>query len=250
MEMKTENGHAILFDSKKARISNLRKTVYNVGMGVSETHPTYVPHFVSLTYREVDGWRSDHIKDFLKRIRVYLHRKGLKLIYVWVAELQKRGALHYHLLIWLPPGVSLPKVGVGKNRRGWWTHGFADQRKIHTGVGYLMKYLSKDESKHSFPKGVRIYGYGGVEPVVKQRVRFYRCSKSIRTEIQNSGLTYVNVDIRRAPGGKVDILSGWFFQSDWKMTYMHGRVWFFKRSPDQEFDSPILLDIAKFGGSI
>jgi Protein of unknown function (DUF3296). len=37
-----------------------------------------------------------------------MERRGHKLPYVWVAELQKRGALHYHVLLWLPRGLTLP----------------------------------------------------------------------------------------------------------------------------------------------
>ena len=114
--------------------------------------------FVTLTYRGVYDWRPRHISDCLKALRRWCNRRGVPFRYVWVAELQLRGALHYHLAIWLPKSIQLPKL----DKQGWWPHGMTQRVIAKSGVGYLMKYLSKLTTAHRFPKGVRIHGSGGL----------------------------------------------------------------------------------------
>ena len=64
-----------------------------------------LPYFVTLTYHET--WPKDrqgrkaHMDAFQKR----LERALGKFAAVWRLEFQKRGAPHYHLLIFLPPGA-------------------------------------------------------------------------------------------------------------------------------------------------
>lgn len=245
MDMSSDFGSVVIFDKemqRKARVKNLQRTVYNVGTGVEESfkNKKMKPWLFSLTYRDVNGWKPEHITIFLNRVRAHLARRQFKLTYVWVAELQKRGALHYHVIIWLPSGFRLPKVG----RSGWWPHGFTDQKMAEKGVGYLMKYISKDETKHKYPKGVRIYGYGGVDVFVRRKVRFFRASSAIRRQVSDSGLTYKDVDIRRVPGGKCDILSGWFFPTFWKCVILKGVPVFF-RVFEEENEGAMLVDISE-----
>lgn len=245
MDIPTDFGSATVFTKelqRKSRVANLRKTIYNFGCGVEEllAGKSYVPWLCSLTYRDVDGWSPNDIRFFLNRVRVYLYRRGLPFVYCWVAELQKRGALHYHVMIWLPKGFKLPKFA----RFGWWEHGFTDQKPAQKAVGYLMKYISKDDTKNNFPKGVRIYGYGGASVEVKRRIRFFRCNKQIRSQIEASGLTYRDVDMRKVQGGKVDLCSGWFFESCWKVYFLRGLPVFFKVADGYE-DFHLLIDICE-----
>lgn len=114
--------------------------------------------FVTLTYRGVDDWRPRHVSNCLKAVRKWCQKRHVPFRYVWVAELQKRGALHYHLAIWLPKRIQLPKF----DKQGWWPHGMTQRVIARNGVGYLMKYLSKITPAHRFPKGVRIHGSGGL----------------------------------------------------------------------------------------
>ncbi|WP_420821529.1 rolling circle replication-associated protein [Ramlibacter pinisoli] len=65
---------------------------------------------------------------------------------------------HYHLAIWLPVRLQLPKF----DGRGWWPHGMTQTVIGRAPVGYLMKYLSKTGPLQAFPKGARIHGYGGL----------------------------------------------------------------------------------------
>lgn len=115
---------------------------------------------LTLTYREVHGWNPKHISELLQRIRVWVGRRGHDFRYVWVAEMQQRGALHYHVLIWLPRGLTLQKP----DKQGWWTHGSTRIEWARKPVGYLAKYASKLDSKAGigFPCGARLHGRGGL----------------------------------------------------------------------------------------
>ncbi len=124
-------------------------------------HRRFKPVMVTLTYRDVGGWHGRHISELLQRIRVWLRRRGHRLRFVWVAELQQRGALHYHVLLWLPRGLTLPKP----DKQGWWPHGSTRIEWARKPAGYLAKYASKHDSKVGigFPGGARLHGRGGLE---------------------------------------------------------------------------------------
>ena len=90
----------------------------------------------------------------------------LFLHYVWVLELTKRGRPHYHVLFWLPKGVSMPKA----DKQGWWKHGMTRSEWAHSPVGYLCKYTSKGidfDSWGKLPRGGRLYGHGGYSPSMR-----------------------------------------------------------------------------------
>jgi hypothetical protein len=105
-----------------------------------------------LTYRGVYDWQPRHLSDCLKVARRWCQKQRARFRYVWVAELQQRGAIHYHLAIWLPKF----------DKNGWWPHGMTQRVTAKNPVGYLMKYLSKIGPLQAFPKGARIHGYGGL----------------------------------------------------------------------------------------
>ena len=146
---------------QKRRVKKLRTQIWARGQLHTINRPKGFREnvwFVTLTYRGVYDWRPRHISDCLKALRKWCKRRGVPFRYVWVAELQQRGALHYHLAVWLPKKIQLPKL----DKQGWWPHGMTQRIIAKSGVGYLMKYLSKITPAHRFPKGVRIHGSGGL----------------------------------------------------------------------------------------
>lgn len=147
---------------------------------------------VTLTYKKFDDWEPDHITDFLRRVQAYARRKGQKLPYVWVMELQKRGAPHYHVVIWIPKNWYLPKA----DRRGWWEHGSTNVCRVKNAVGYVAKYASKlDQKEYGFPKGARIHGIGGVQDNEKRIIAWWKLPKFLRSGEEGSCVW------RRAIGG-------------------------------------------------
>ena len=125
--------------------------------------------FVTLTYHGVDDWQPRHLSEAFRAFRHWCKKRSIRPRYVWVAELQQRGALHYHIALWLPVGVSCPMWDKGgRNYTPFWPHGMTNRTLAKNAVGYLMKYMSKVGKYHEFPKGARIYGAGGLEPEQRQ----------------------------------------------------------------------------------
>ena len=164
----------ILFDkavTRKKRVKRLRRSVWAAGHlhGLAD-HGRRPPvaWMVTLTYVGVDDWRADHISAASEQYRRHCARLRVPCRYLWVAELQKRGAVHYHLIAWLPKGVRMPHWDretvspAGRPVRAFWGHGMTNVEEARTGVGYLMKYLSKIGDAAVFPPHLRLYGVGGL----------------------------------------------------------------------------------------
>ena len=166
--------HRISFDKQTCtanRIKRLRRNVWLSGYLHNMPrcgHRPDVPWFVTLTYVGVKDWRPDHIGRCMDKYRRWCRRKGVACRYTWVAELQARGAVHYHLMCWLPVGVRMPMWDKtttyhGRTQEAFWVHGMTNRQVAKTGIAYLMKYLSKMGEFHEFPEGCRTSGMGGLD---------------------------------------------------------------------------------------
>lgn len=159
------------------RVNRLKKSVWASGHLHGLAEKGFRPSqcwFVTLTYAKANGWMADHISKAVKGFRNWCQSKGVPCRYTWVSEIQPKrlertgeAVVHYHLLSWLPVGLSMPFWDKPTRRfRGvrapFWTHGMANTEKAFSGVGYLMKYLSKLGELTVFPKGLRLYGIGGL----------------------------------------------------------------------------------------
>ncbi len=115
--------------------------------------------FVTFTYRPGVEWQPRHLTECLKRMRHWVARRGVQFRYLWVAEQHKSGRVHYHAIIWLPRGITMPKP----DKQGWWPHGFTNVQWARKGIGYLVKYATKTAtSAVPFPRGCRLHGHGGL----------------------------------------------------------------------------------------
>lgn len=169
----TVHGQSVdLSPSAKAerRVNRLKRSVWASGhlhaMAENGFRPA-VPWFVTLTYVGVADWLPEHVAKAVLRFRNWCRSKGVECRYTWVAELQGRGAVHYHLLAWLPVGMRMPHWDKPTPKRGgqrasFWPHGMTQTEVAKSGVGYLMKYLSKLGELTRFPKNLRLYGIGGL----------------------------------------------------------------------------------------
>jgi hypothetical protein len=62
----------------------------------------------------------------------------------------------------------MPKWDVTVGRRAaFWPHGMTNTQAAKAGIGYLMKYLSKLGEFSRFPKGLRLYGIGGLSAAAR-----------------------------------------------------------------------------------
>lgn len=180
-------------------------------------HQRFKTAMLTLIYREVDGWHKRHISDLLQRVRVWMRRRGHRLRYVWVGELQQRGALHYHVVLWLPRGLTLPKP----DKQGWWPHGSTRIEWARKPVGYLAKYASKLDSKvgAGFPPGARLHGRGGLDDFGRAVASWFNLPQWAREVCDLAGRA-----VRVKGLGLVDRQSGVCLPSPWRLSWGDGRT--------------------------
>ncbi len=204
------------------RIKRLKRSVWASGhlhaMADRGKRPP-VCWFVTLTYRGVDDWKPDHIAYAIRLYRQWCKRVGVPCRYTWVAELQNRGAVHYHLLAWLPRGISMPKWDKPRGRRSvaFWPHGMTNTEVARSGIGYLMKYLSKLGEFHRFPAGLRLYGIGGLDAQSRQIRGWYGLPTWVKK-------TYGVGDVIRRAGGLVVQATGEFLSPAFSVHLVPGGI--------------------------
>lgn len=215
----------LLIDKNEARFTRLQK---NIGIA-AKLHMMDIAHkanvcMVTLTYRNGDDWRPYHVTAYLKAVRMWFARKTGKLLqYVWVAETQERGAIHYHAIFWLPKGLTMPKA----DKRGWWGHGMTNTLRATKPVGYLMSYAKKLATKKGIPHGARIYGVGGLPPA----------SRCIRRWVNWPAFVQARAAVTDSygpatGGGWVNRVTGEWWPSEYGLTYSTPRTIACKRLHD------------------
>lgn len=201
-----------------SRVRRLRRRVLTVArlhewelVGVR----TY-PAMVTLTYQDGADWRAEHIAQYIGRVQAQFKRDtGHRCRYVWVAELQQRGAMHYHVVFWLPAGYTLPKSDL----RGWWLHGNTKTEAARAPVAYLTKYATKAEHASGFPPGARIHGSGGLAEDGRNSARWWALPTWARSHFG------VACDcVRRQGGGLAGRVSDLYLSSPWRVSLTQGRV--------------------------
>ena len=248
-------------DRHENRVKRLRRTVLNAAGKISE-HQTFRGRrarvaFVTLTYKPGETCEPRDIQLTLKRMREWGRRRGAKLPYVWVMELTKAGVPHFHICVWLPRGLTLPKF----DKQGWWSKGMTNIQWGKNGgksaIGYVAKYLSKGVSADQLdyiqrekdrykselcdfenptpqapnlgiPKGMRIFGtsalrfYGDWGIQASRFVRYWNLPKWLRESISPE---WQDHDFRPCPGGGyVCFDTGQFEISPWLVTFDSGRI--------------------------
>lgn len=202
-------------DPRKIRLSRLRRSVVTAARLHEESIKTHGHRcgvaMLTLTYSPYEDYQPRHISDLLKHIRQYLKRKGFRFRYVWVMELTKSGVPHYHVVLWLPRGVTLPKP----DKRGWWPYGMTRIEWAKKPVAYVAKYASKAESsKFRFPEGARLHGNGGLELADRRERAWWVLPQYIREttpDYRHTGPT------KRAKGGGWVTPFGEWFPSKFKI---------------------------------
>ena len=170
--------------------------------------------FVTLTYRPGETWAPDHIKQTLQACRKWHDRLGLKMRYVWVAELQERGVVHYHIIFWLRNGYTFPEF----DTRGWWPYGMSNIKSAQKPVGYLVHYAKKaKDTAHEFPAGARIHGCGGLEVHARIEARWWRATKQAREYFGG-----VVMNIHKITGGWVHRPTGELWRTPWRVLKING----------------------------
>lgn len=210
------------------RINQMQKAVrtsarLHVESAASRGH-RFRPAMITLTYRADAIQRPRDISVLLKHIRQYLARRNHILRCVWVMELTKSGNPHYHIVVWLPKGVTLPKP----DKRGWWVHGSTRIEWCRkTAVGYITKYISKGcENSVSIPARSRIHGACGLDSVARCARRWWLLPCWVRELFPIIG----DCPVRLRGGGWLHPPSGIFLESPFIVSLQNGRIYVKLRS--------------------
>lgn len=104
--------------------------------------------FLTITFEDnVEDLKvaNNEFEKFMKRLKRYLKRKQVKYINTW--EKQKRGSIHFHIVLFDVPFIKAQKL------QEIWGNGFIKINKINASVKsyeigvYLTKYFTKDIEK-------------------------------------------------------------------------------------------------------
>lgn len=172
-------------------------------------------YFVTLTMRDDNVLTKDTISNFCRKME---YRDVQIDGYLWVKELQKRGVVHYHMIVLVPDMIRDFYSRVNDS----WKHGFVfvkgiEKQKVRNTILYIMKYIRKElNGKIENEKMKRKIGRGGIlrfrtetflGRVVKysefeyvgsagtkgMKVKFYRCGDVVM--FVSSGINGVSIDV-------------------------------------------------------
>lgn len=221
-------------DTKAARQARLRRSVLNAANYMEKQlnqqgGKRYKKAMLTLTYSPENDYSPLHITALLKRIRAYLDRKGYSFYYVWVLENTKKNRPHYHIVLWLPKGVTLPKP----DKRGWWSQGSTKIEWVRkNAAAYIAKYCAKPKYQYGtsdnytiqnqgeFPKGARLHGCGGLDLANRWRRSWWNLPVYVRKAFPKSDLKVVPAK----GGGYVSRETGEFLESPFKVLFSPLRV--------------------------
>lgn len=177
---------------------------------------------ITLTYRPGVEWEPQHMNVFMRHVR---KSNGIGLLgYAWVAELQQRGAVHFHLLLLVTRGSVIPMP----DRCGWWPHGLT---RIETARShwYIVKYAQKSLFQNGgewkkYPKGIRIFHVWIAPDVISDAARW-----EFRLSVH--------------PGWLRDLLQNVFPLAQWERPVFGGwRIWPDDHSPPFWVSTPYWID--------
>lgn len=215
-----ETGEIADINDPLRRVKRLRKRVGRWGKTVAEKYVRDgrgVLLMITTTYRPGEIPQPGDRKEFMRKVR---RRLGVQLIaYAVVAELQKRGVIHYHFLLLLRRGSWLPTP----DKSQLWTHGSTNVKRNIRSAGYLLKYVSKvGEEGYDLPAGTRAYDVrvrvlGEFSPVQLTELRLSAVPYWLEEKVRDACAILHKVPVR-VPGG------GWFLEgqmyiSPWKFVH-------------------------------
>lgn len=104
---------------------------------------------LTLTYEKADDWQPLQIRNFMKALQRDLGENLLG--YAWVLEMQKRGAPHYHVLLYVQRGTRIARPD-----DGLWKYG-SSRIETAQSLFYICKYTGKMYQKEELPYGARMF---------------------------------------------------------------------------------------------
>jgi len=173
---------AVILDNFVKRYEKLRSRVSEWSLIMDMLREEFPCRLVmiTLTIHKIKDYSPGMIRDYVKKLKRQL---GNNLYgFAWVAEMQKRGAVHYHLCLCMKKYTRVKTPDTS----GMWEWGSSNIITARTAY-YLCKYIGKERQKDlsRYPKSCRVYSvsYRLPEGAVK---RFYdnnRNDKKAQLEI-------------------------------------------------------------------
>ena len=159
-------GKVCIVDQVKARYDRLRNRIHNWATIISTIPGKKRMVMIGLTYREGEPWQPNDIRDFMITVKRKLGES--LLAYAWVSELQTRGALHYHVVLYMRTTARLPLP----DKAGWWKHGSTKVTGARSPF-YLVSYTKKQDQKDymKFPEGARAFAVWINEKTLSEQLR-------------------------------------------------------------------------------
>jgi hypothetical protein len=214
----------IRIDREASRLKRLRCSVLTAARLHVQEKSRWKVAMLTLTYRPDVDWAPGQISTVVRHIRQWLARKGHEMRFVWVQEFTKKGRPHYHLLLWLPLGLTIPKP----DKQRWWPWGMTKIEWARNAVGYIAKYASKGDALHQPAKGARMHGNGGLTGGALIEQRWWKLPGWLRDRVEPSD------GVRRAPagtgGGFINPDSGEVYRSPWAVFFKGGFVFIERRA--------------------
>jgi hypothetical protein len=220
----TSKGGEIRVDREANRIKRLQRSVLTSARLHVQQRPRWKVAMLTLTYRPDVDWAPGQVSALVRHIRQYLARRGIPMRFVWVQEFTKKGRPHYHMLLWLPLGITLPKP----DKRGWWPCGMTKIEWARNAIGYIAKYASKGDSLAQPAKGARMHGNGGLTEDALLEQRWWKLPSWLRGDVVPSDR--VRRAAPRSGGGFVHPDSGEVYKSPWIVFFRGGQVYIRMRS--------------------
>lgn len=218
--LNTETGEFIEIDKDQQRISRMRKRVFawaDMLGGFLQDKSRYRLVMLTLTYAKIDDWRPKQITKFMLDMR---KRLGENLLgYAWVAEMQSRGAVHYHVLLIVKKGSSIPKP----DKSGLWPWGITRIETARTHF-YICTYVGKEHQKMGdFPKGLRMFAIWIKKGIITKLQKWFLSLSSLPSWLCNivkGQEKYLLEKIRRDPGGGW-VIAGEKFRSPFQLVAIY-----------------------------
>jgi hypothetical protein len=175
----------ILLDIWKVRYNRMRERV-GEWVRVLSVYNDIQFIMVTLTYAPEFDWQPNHIRSFMLATR---KTQGEDLLgYAWIAELQKRGVIHYHVMLVVPTGLVVGDDLPYPDKDGTWPYGLSRVEVALTPF-YLTKYLGKEYQKDfsRFPKGIRAFAVNIREADAKRNLRYLSLKDRERAIVDTVG---------------------------------------------------------------
>lgn len=162
-----QTGQMAIIDTVKNRYNRMRNRIKSWSGLIDGIEGNKRLVMVGLTYRPGEDWNPNDIREFMSKVK---RKLGDKLLgYAWVSELQERGAIHYHVLMYFKKGTRFPLP----DKSGWWKHGSSSVTSAKS-PWYVLSYTKKSYQKNYefFPSGARAFAVWIHDSILTEKLRY------------------------------------------------------------------------------